>query len=124
MNWRALRLLIFKESRRLILLRGYYQAGMDVYVFSCEGKKITLQYMTDEQIARLFRTAQLKDTASSPRSSREKTYAEMVAGIKDGSDTECWIWSNMIDLFFSTADGLRRSRIGKAAPVEAGSLGK
>jgi hypothetical protein len=97
---------------------------MDVYVFTCEGKKITLQYMTDEQIAKLFRAAQLKDHASDPRSAREKTYAEMVAGIKDGSDTECWIWSNMIDLFFSTADDLRRSRIGRAASVEAGSLGK
>lgn len=117
-------MIIFQESRKLILVKGYYNASLDVYVFSCEGKKITLQYMTDEQIAKLFRTAQLKDTASEPRSAREKTYAEMVAGIKDGSDTECWIWSNMINSFFSAADDLRRSRIGKAAPVEAGSLGK
>jgi hypothetical protein len=117
-------MLIMRESRKLVLVKGYYNASMDVYVFSCEGKKITLQYITDEQIARLFRTAQLKDTASSPRSSREKTYAEMVVGIKDGSDTECWIWSNMINLFFSAADDLRRSRIGRAAPVEAGSLGR
>jgi hypothetical protein len=80
--------------------------------------------MTDEQIAKLFRIAQLKDTSSEPRSAREKTYAEMVAGIKDGSDTECWIWSNMIEIFFSSADDLRRSRIGRAAPAEAGSLGK
>jgi hypothetical protein len=117
-------LLIFKESRHLVLLKGWYQAEMDVYVFTCEGKKITLQYMTDEQIAKLFKTAKLKDTSSEPRSAREKTYSEMVAGIKDGSDTECWIWSNMIDLFFSAADDLRRSRIGRAAPMEAGSLGK
>ncbi|MDR2407358.1 MAG: hypothetical protein LBE13_04500 [Bacteroidales bacterium] len=64
---------------------------MDVYVFTCEGKKITLQYMTDEQIIKLFKTAKLKDKSSEPRSAREKTYAEMVTGIKDGSDTECWM---------------------------------
>jgi hypothetical protein len=118
------RLLIFKESRHLILLRGWYQAEMDVYVFTCEGRKITLQYMTDEQITKLFKISKLKDISSEPRSAREKTYAEMVAGIKDGSDTECWIWSNMINVFFSAADDLRRSRIGRTAPVEAGSLGK
>jgi hypothetical protein len=117
-------MIIMQESRKLVLLKGYYNASLDVYVFTCEGKKITLQYMTDEQIAKLFKTAKLKDTSSEPRSAREKTYAEMVAGIKDGSDTECWIWSSMIDLFFSTADDLRRSRIGMAAPVEAGSLGR
>jgi hypothetical protein len=117
-------LLIFRESRHLILLRGWYQAEMDVYVFTCEGKKITLQYMTDEQITKLFKISKLKDTSSEPRSAREKTYAEMLAGVKDGSDTECWIWSNMVNVFFSAADDLRRSRIGRAAPVEAGSLGK
>jgi hypothetical protein len=117
-------MIVMQEARRLILVKGYYNASLDVYVFMCEGKKITLQYMTDEQIAKLFQKAQLKDNASEPRSAREKTYAEMVAGIKDGSDTECWIWSNMLDTFFSAADDLRRSRIGRAAPVEAGSLGK
>jgi hypothetical protein len=117
-------MVIMREARSLVVLKGYYNASLDVYVFTCEGKKITLQYITDEQISKLFRTARLKDTSSEPRSVREKTYAEMVAGIKDGSDTECWIWSNMIDLFFSAADDIRRSRIGRAAPVEAGSLGK
>jgi hypothetical protein len=117
-------MVVMQEARKLILIKGYYNASLDVYVFTCEGKKITLQYMTDEQIAKLFQKAQLKDTSSFPRSSREKTYAEMVAGIKDGSDTECWIWSNMLDTFFSAADDLRRSRIGRAAPVEAGSLGQ
>jgi hypothetical protein len=117
-------MIIVRESRKLVLLKGYFNASLDVYVFTCEGKKITLQYMTDEQIAKLFKTAKLKDTSSEPRSAREKTYAEMVDGIKDGSDTECWIWSNMIDVFFSLADNLRRNRIGKAAPVEAGSPGQ
>lgn len=117
-------MVIMQESRKLVLLKGYYNAGLDVYVFTCEGKKTTLQYMTDEQIAKLFKAAKLKDMSSEPRSSREKTYAEMVAGIKDGSDTECWIWSNMINVFFSTADDLRRSRIGRAASVEASSLGR
>jgi hypothetical protein len=105
-------------------MKGYYNASLDVYVFTCGNKKITLQYMTDEQIAKLFKTSKLKDTSSEPRSAREKTYVEMVMGIKDGSDRECWIWSNMINVFFSAADDLRRSRIGRAAPVEAGSLGK
>jgi hypothetical protein len=117
-------MIIMQEARSLVLLKGYYNAGLDVYIFTCEGKKITLQYMTDEQIVKLFKMAKLKDKSSEPRSAREKTYAEMVAGIKDGSDTECWIWSNMIEVFFSAADDLRRSRIGRAAPVEAGSLGK
>jgi hypothetical protein len=112
-----------KESRSLILLKGYYNASLDVYVFTCNGRKITLQYITDEQIIKLFKTAKLKDTSSVPRSAREKTYAEMVAGIKDGSDTECWIWSTEIQTFFDLADELRRDRIGKAAPVKAGSLG-
>jgi hypothetical protein len=109
-------MVIMREVRSLVLLKGYYNASLDVYVFTCEGKKITLQYMTDEQIIKLFKTTKLKDTSSEPRSAREKTYAEMVAGIKDGSDTECWIWSSMINLFFSTADDLRRSRIGIASP--------
>jgi hypothetical protein len=117
-------MIILRESRSLVLLKGYYNASLDVYVFTCEGKKITLQYMTDEQIIKLFKTAKLKDTASEPRSAREKTYAGMVAGIKDGSDTECWIWSSMIDLFFSTADSLRKSRIGGVPPAETGGLGK
>jgi hypothetical protein len=116
-------LLIFKESRHLVLLRGWYQAEMDVYVFSCDRRKITLQYITDEQIAKLFRTGQVKDHASEPKSAREKTYMEMVLAMKSGEDNECWIWSNMIDVFFSSADDLRRNRIGKATPVEAGSLG-
>jgi hypothetical protein len=116
-------MIVMREARKLILIKGYYNASLDVYVFTCEGKKITLQYMTDEQIAKLFKIAKLKDTSSDPRSAREKTYIEMVAGIKDGSDTECWIWSNMIDTFFFLADDLRRIRIGRAAPVEAGSLG-
>jgi hypothetical protein len=117
-------MIIIQESRSLILVKGYYNVSLDVYVFTCEGKKITLQYMTDEQITKLFKISKLKDTSSEPRSAREKTYAEMVAGIKNGSDTECWIWSNMINVFFSAADDLRRNRIGRAAPVEAGSLGK
>jgi hypothetical protein len=117
-------MVIMQESRSLVLVKGYYNASLDVYVFTCEGKKITLQYITDEQIAKLFKTAKLKDTSSEPRSAREKTYAEMVAGIKDGSDTECWIWSTEVEVFFNLADELRRDRIGRAAPVKAGSLGK
>jgi hypothetical protein len=35
-------MIVVQESRKLILLRGWYQAEMDVYVFACEGKKITL----------------------------------------------------------------------------------
>jgi 3D (Asp-Asp-Asp) domain-containing protein len=104
-------MIIMQEARSLILIKGYYNASLDVYVFTCEGKKITLQYMTDEQIAKLFQKAQVKDS-SLPRSGREKTYLEMVAGIKDGSDTECAIWTNYIDIFFETADNLRKSRIG------------
>jgi hypothetical protein len=117
-------MVVMQEARSLVLVKGYYNASLDVYIFTCNGNKITLQYMTDEQIAKLFKTAKLKDTSSEPRSAREKTYAEMVMEIKDGSDTECWIWSNMIDTFFSAADDLRKDRIGRAAPVEAGSLGK
>jgi hypothetical protein len=117
-------MIIMQEARSLFLLKGYYNSSLDVYIFTCEGRKITLQYITDEQITKLFKIAKLKDTSSEPRSTREKTYAEMVAGIKDGSDTECWVWSNMVDLFFSTADDLRRSRIGRTAPVEAGNLGQ
>jgi hypothetical protein len=115
-------MIIMREARNLVLLKGYYNASLDVYVFTCEGKKITLQYMTDEQIARLFQKAQVKDH-SLPRSGREKTYLGMVEGIKDGSDTECWIWSTSVQDFFNLADELRRSRIGSAVPGEAGSLG-
>ena len=105
-------MIVMKEARSLVLVKCFYNSGLDVYIFSCEGKKITLQYMTDAQIIKLFKAAQLKDTSSIPRSAREKTYAEMVQGIKDGSDTECWIWSNKINDFFSVASQLQKERTG------------
>jgi len=98
------------ESRHLETLKCYYNEPLDVFVFHCAGKKITIQYASPEQIASIFRKAHVKDS-SLPLSGREKTYIEMVAGIIDGSDTECAIWSNYIDFFFETADNLRRSRI-------------
>jgi hypothetical protein len=116
-------MIIMQEARKLVLLKGYYYLGMDVYVFSCEGRKITLQYITDEQIAKLFRIGHVKDTESEPKSTREKTYMEMVWAMKSGEDNECWIWSNMIEVFFSAADDLRRNRIGRVASAVAGSLG-
>jgi len=100
------------ESRRLETLKCYYNEPLDVFVFHCAGKKITIQYATPEQIASIFRKAQVKDETL-PRSGREKTYLEMVAAVIDGSDQENFLWSNEVDTFFNACEELRQSRIGK-----------
>jgi hypothetical protein len=103
------------ESRHLEMLKCYYNEQMDVFVFSCAGKKITIQYASPEQIASVFRKAHVADEHTEPRSARGKTYLEMVAAIIDGSDHENWIYSSDIDTFFNACEELRQSRIGKIA---------
>jgi hypothetical protein len=100
------------ESRHLETLKCYYNEPLDVFVFHCAGKKITIQYASPEQIASIFRRAKVKDETL-PRSGREKTYIEMVAAIIDGSDQENFLWSNEVDIFFNACEELRQSRIGK-----------
>lgn len=106
-------MIIIQESRRLEPLKCYYNEPMDVFVFQCAGKKITIQYATPEQIASIFRKAQVKDEETEPRSVRGKTYLEMAASVIDGSDQTNYIWSNDIDTFFNACEELRQSRIGK-----------
>jgi len=107
-------MVVIQEARHLEPLKCFYNEPMDVFVFHCADKKITIQYATPEQIASVFRKAQVKDETL-PRSGREKTYLEMVAAIIDGSDQENFLWSNMVDTFFEACEELRQSRIGKVA---------
>jgi hypothetical protein len=65
-------MVIFKESRHLETLKCYYNESMDVFIFHCAGKKITIQYASPEQIASVFRKAQVKDEATEPGSVRGK----------------------------------------------------
>ena len=106
-------MVVIKESRHLEILKCFYNEPMDVFVFSCAGKKITVQYASPEQIASVFRKAQVKDQFTEPRSLRGKTYIEMVAAVIDGSDTENWIYSNYVDMFFEECQKLVQSRIGR-----------
>jgi hypothetical protein len=101
------------ESRHLETLKCYYNEPLDVFVFHCAGKKITIQYASPEQIASVFRKAQVKDESTEPRSARGKTYLEMVAAVIDGSDQTNYLWSSDVDTFFNACEELRQSRIGK-----------
>ena len=105
-------MVIVKEARHLEILKCYYNEPLDVFVFHCAGKKITIQYASPEQIASIFRKTQVKDDTL-PRSGREKTYMEMVNGIIDGTDRICALWSTFIDLFFEECQALIDSRTGK-----------
>jgi len=111
-------MIIIQETRHLETLKCYYNEPLDVFVFHCAGKKITIQYASPEQIASVFRMAQVKDDHHDdghPRSVREKTYLEMVAAIIDGSDQTNFLWSTNVDTFFNACEELRQSRIGKIA---------
>ena len=107
-------MVIVKETRHLETLKCFYNKAMDVFVFHCAGKKITIQYASPEQIASLFKKAKVKDEhPEKPRSEREKTYLEMTMAVMDGTDQTNHIWSSDVDAFFNACEELRQSRIGK-----------
>jgi hypothetical protein len=105
-------MIIIQESRHLETLKCYYNEPLDVFIFHCAGKKITIQYASPEQIAAVFRKAQVKDE-SEPRSAREKTYLEMVAAVINGTDSTNYLWSTHVDTFFTSCEALVQSRIGQ-----------
>jgi hypothetical protein len=105
-------MVIIQEARHLEILKCYYNESMDVFIFHCAGKKITIQYASPEQIASIFRKAQVKDE-SEPRSVREKTYLEMVASIINGTDSINFLWSTYVNTFFTACESLVQSRIGQ-----------
>ena len=105
-------MVIIQEARHLEILKCYYNEAMDVFIFQCAGKKISIQYASPEQISAIFRKSHVKDETM-PRSGREKTYLEMVASIIDGTDTTNYLWSPDVDAFFKACEELRQSRIGK-----------
>lgn len=106
-----------KQYRHIATLLCLYNKEMDAFIFSCEGKKATVQYATEEQIAALFRHAKVKDEMTEPRSVRGKTYLEMVRAVKDGSDKHNYLWSTDIQTFF---DGCKKlSRAGMPSPANA-----
>jgi hypothetical protein len=108
-------MIIIQEARHLETLKCYYNEPMDVFIFHCAGKKITIQYASPEQIASVFRKAQVKDEQTMPHSARGKTYLEMVAAVIDGTDQTNYLWSTDVDIFFAACEELRQSRIGKIA---------
>jgi hypothetical protein len=107
-----LTMVIIQEYRHLEILKCYYNEPMDVFVFNCVGKKITIQYASPEQIATVFRKARVKDD-SEPRSAREKTYLEMVASVMDGTDQTNYLWNTDVNTFFTACEALIQSRIGQ-----------
>jgi len=108
-------MVVLNEARHLETLKCYYNSSLDVFVFHCAGKKITIQYASPEQVAAVFRKAQVKDEHTEPRSLRGKTYLEMVAAVIDGSDQTNYLWSTEVDNFFNACEELRQSRIGKVS---------
>jgi len=111
-------MVIIREARHLETLKCYYNEPLDVFIFHCSGKKITIQYASPEQIASIFRKAQVKDDPHDGdhlRSVRDKTYLEMVAAVIDGSDQTNYLWSSDVDAFFIACEELKQSRIGKVA---------
>jgi hypothetical protein len=106
-------MVIIQEARHLETLKCYYNESMDVFIFHCAGKKITIQYASPEQIASVFRKAQVKDESTEPRSARGKTYLEMVASVIDGTDQTNYLWSTDVDVFFTACEALVQSRIGQ-----------
>lgn len=106
-------MVIFKEARHLETLKCYYNEPMDCFIFHCAGKKVTIQYASPEQIASVFRKAQVKDEETTPRSTRGKTYLEMVAAVIDGTDRTNFLWSTHVDIFFAACEELVQSRVGK-----------
>jgi hypothetical protein len=111
-------MIIFREFRRLETLKCYYNEPMDVFVFHCAGKKITIQYASPEQIATVFKKAQVKDESTEPPSARGKTYLEMVAAVISGTDRTNYLWSTNVDVFFTACADIVNSRIGqKTAPI-------
>lgn len=106
-------MIILKEARHLTMLKCFYNEAMDVYVFHCAGKKVSLQHVTPEQIAAIFRKAQVKDETTEPRSSRGKTYLEMVADIISGGDSENWMWDTYVDTFFNACRDIVAARVGQ-----------
>jgi hypothetical protein len=106
-------MIIFQETRHLETLKCYYNEPMDVFVFQCAGKKITIQYASPEQIASIFRKARVKDDSTEPRSVRGKTYLEIVAAIINGTDQTNYLWNTDVDIFFTACEALVQSRIGQ-----------
>jgi hypothetical protein len=106
-------MVIFREARHLETLNCYYNEPMDVFVFQCAGKKITIQYASPEQIASVFKKAQVKDESTEPRSARGKTYPEMVAAVISGADRTNYLWSTDVDVFFAACEALVNSRVGQ-----------
>lgn len=85
------------EGRSLMGLKGYYDQGN--WLFKWEGGRVSLQGTPVEQITTLLQKGQVKDSATTPRSKRNKTYAELVQGILTGTDRLCWIWSSDLPVF-------------------------
>jgi hypothetical protein len=106
-------MVILKEARHLETLKCYYNESMDVFIFHCAGKKITIQYASPEQIASVFRKAQVKDEKTEPKSVRGKTYLQMVAAVIDGTDRTNYLWSTDVDTFFAACEALIQSRVGQ-----------
>jgi hypothetical protein len=109
-------MIMLKESRHMETLKCYYNEPLDVFIFHCAGKKITIQYASPQQIASVFRKAQVKDETL-PRSNREKTYLEMVANVIDGTDTTNYLWNTYVDIFFAACEELVQSRVGKVVQL-------
>jgi len=106
-------MVIVREARRLETLKCYYNKSLDVFVFHCAEKKITIQYASPQQIVAIFKKAQVKDDDTEPKSVRGKTYLEMVEAIINGTDHINYLWSTDVDTFFTACEELRQSRIGK-----------
>jgi hypothetical protein len=106
-------MIIFREARHLETLKCYYNEPMDVFVFQCAGKKITIQYASPEQVASVFKKAQVKDESTEPRSASGKTYMEMVAAVISGADRTNYLWSTNVDVFFAACEALVNSRVGR-----------
>lgn len=94
------------EIHKLIPVKCYYNQAMDCFVFKFDGKTVSVANVEDVDLARAFRLSQMKDEETDPRSVRGKTYMEMVAAIKNGTDHINYIWNNYVGTFMTALEQL------------------
>lgn len=54
--------------------------------------------LTDEDFKTLLRRIQAKDNETTPRSSKNRTYQQMIDQAKDKEDNIIWVWSSFYPL--------------------------
>ncbi|MGL5913512.1 MAG: hypothetical protein ACRCZB_05050 [Bacteroidales bacterium] len=98
----------YEENRSLIEVHCYYSSAMNCFIFKFAGKTIEIKDVDEALIARAFKRALVKDGITEPRSTRGRTYMQMVLAIKAGTDKLNYVWSNQVGTLISELNELRK----------------